>query len=313
VALDATLAGRTRRAYFERRLADARRDPERHLQFGIEQGAALVGFVLGRVLLGEFGRSEPVVRLEAIAVSSAQQGRGLGRALLDALGAAARERGIGELRTAAVWREHAMLRFLAATGWRLGRHVVLEAHVGEGECGGPREAPVARPTRAGDPNDWSAPAANDYEPLARDLVEVRSLARADLDGLVRIDRRLTGRDRSTYLEQALTEALTTSGVRVSLAAVCDGALAGFVMARVDLGDYGRVEPVAVLDTIGVDPLRARQGIGRALLSQLFANLGALGVQRVETVVALDALTLLGFFARLGFAPAERLAFVRPLG
>ena len=63
VWIDASLRGRTRRAYFERRLAAAARDPERHLQLGVEPDGRLAGHMLGRVLEGEFGRSEPEVRL----------------------------------------------------------------------------------------------------------------------------------------------------------------------------------------------------------------------------------------------------------
>ena len=61
--------------------------------------------------------------------------------------------------------------------------------------------------------------------------------------------------------RSLAETLADSALRISLAAHVEGALAGYVMARLDYGDFGRVEPVAVIDTIGVDPLRARQGIG----------------------------------------------------
>jgi ribosomal protein S18 acetylase RimI-like enzyme len=99
---------------------------------------------------------------------------------------------------------------------------------------------------------------------------------------------------------------------VSLVAHVDRSVAGYVMARLDYGDFGRAEPVAVIDTIGVDPLRARQGIGRALLSQLFANLAALGVERVETVIAPGDLGLMGFFCAAGFRPSERLSFVKQL-
>ena len=84
------------------------------------------------------------------------------------------------------------------------------------------------------------------------------------------------------------------------------------MARVDLGDFGRTEPTAVVDTIGVDPAYAHRGVGHALLSQLFANLGALRVERVETIVAPDDLALLGFLYDAGFVPSQRIAFVRQL-
>ena len=82
------------------------------------------------------------------------------------------------------------------------------------------------------------------------------------------------------------------------------------MARADLGDFGRTEPVAVLDTIGVDPAYGHRGVGHALVSQLFANLGALRVDRVETVVTLAERPLLGFLHDAGFRRSRRLAFVR---
>jgi N-acetylglutamate synthase-like GNAT family acetyltransferase len=68
----------------------------------------------------------------------------------------------------------------------------------------------------------------------------------------------------------------------------------------------------VLDTLGVDPDYAHRGVGHALLSQLFANLGALQVDRVETVLAPDELPLRGFFFGTGFKTSQRLAFVRRL-
>jgi ribosomal protein S18 acetylase RimI-like enzyme len=133
-----------------------------------------------------------------------------------------------------------------------------------------------------------------------------------IDGVASIDRRHTGRDRRGYLCRTIAEALADSAVRISLAARVDGSIAGYLMARVDYGDFGRAESAAVIDTIGVDPLRARQGIGRALLSQLFVNLRGLGVERVETAVAPGNLDLMGFFYSAGFSPSERLSFVKKL-
>jgi ribosomal protein S18 acetylase RimI-like enzyme len=84
------------------------------------------------------------------------------------------------------------------------------------------------------------------------------------------------------------------------------------MASVDFGDFGRTEPVAVLDTIGVDPGFTGAGVGSALLSQLFVNLEALRVERVATVVERDNFGLLEFFYRAGFGPGQRLGFVKRL-
>ena len=160
--------------------------------------------------------------------------------------------------------------------------------------------------------DYGAPETNDFEALARDRCDVRSLAPADVADIVRIDQRIVGRDRSAYISRVMDEALRDSAIRVSLAAYYGGSVAGFIMAKVDFGDFGRTEPVAVIDTVGVDPGFAGAGIGTALLSQLFVNLAALHVERVETVVDTRNLALLGFFLRAGFGPSGRLAFVKPL-
>ena len=119
--------------------------------------------------------------------------------------------------------------------------------------------------------NYSGKPAADFGPLARDKIPVRSMAEGDLRALVAIDRRITGHNRAKYFERKLVGALTESDVCVSLVAELDTVPVGFIMARVDLGEFGRVETTAVIDTIGVDPDYGNRGVGRALVSQLLAN------------------------------------------
>ncbi len=288
VAIDAAIEGRTRRAYFERRLAAALRAPKLHAQFAATDAQGLAGYILARVLEGEFGRSEPGLRLEIVGVRRD---------------------------VAAPWRRHAAARGARRVGTPA-RHP-RPAHAGQrgtttGCCAGStrwasrsrritsstarspaastrpeRDDPVrspkakARRTRS----TTAGESGNHFERLARDLADVRAMGAGDLADIVRIDRAITGRDREAYMQAKLDEAMVDSAIRVSLTARLDGAIVGYLMARADLGDFGRTEPVAVIDTIGVDPGYAHRGVGHALLSQLFANLGALRIERVETVVA----------------------------
>jgi ribosomal protein S18 acetylase RimI-like enzyme len=314
VEIDAVGFGRPRRQYFERRLAAALREPALHVQIGIEDRGTLAGFVLGRKLEGEFGRLEPALRLEVIGVDSSERAHGIGTTLLEALEAEAMKRGIRELRTQAPWRDHVMLRFLDHHGFSLGKNQVIDCAVEAGAFGPSAEKAFAAPERANHASelDYSAPQANDYEQMGRDVADVRTLARGDLADMARIDRKLVGRDRSSYLAHQFDEALLDSAIRISLTARAEGSVAGFLMANVDRGDFGRTAPVAVIDTIGVDPDYAGRGLGRAMLSQLMLNLAALRVERVETVVSRSNFDVLSFFYKAGFEPSERLAFVKTL-
>ncbi|MGZ9112242.1 MAG: GNAT family N-acetyltransferase, partial [Rhodoplanes sp.] len=62
-----------------------------------------------------------------------------------------------------------------------------------------------------------------------------------------------------YYQRKVEEVLQESGVRVSLVAEIDDHPVGFIMARVDFGEFGRTEPEAVMDTVGVHPDYAHRG------------------------------------------------------
>jgi ribosomal protein S18 acetylase RimI-like enzyme len=175
-------------------------------------------------------------------------------------------------------------------------------------------APRIIPERVGDPDeiDYGAPVGDAAEALARDRFPVRSMSEADLPALIEIDRRTTGRDRTPYYQRKVAEALHESGVRVSLVAEGDGRPVGFIMARVDFGEFGQAEPEAVMDTIGVDPAFHGQGVGQAMMSQLLINLATLRVERVRTEVEWNDFRLLGFLDRCGFRPSQRISFSREL-
>lgn len=229
---------------------------------------------------------------------------------MDALSHWAARRAIRDLRTQAVWNDSSMLGWLDAMGFRLAPEIILSLDVG-GDYALEREdaielAPVDGP---GPEISFSGDSGNDFERLARDRADVHSMTPSDLADIVRIDKNISAVDHSAYLQAKLAEAMMDSSVRISLVARRDGVNVGYLMARADLGDFGRTEPVAIVDTLGVDPEYAHHGVGRALMSQLLVNLGALRIERLETVVATRNLALLGFMQALGFGPSQRLPFI----
>jgi len=162
-----------------------------------------------------------------------------------------------------------------------------------------------QPMDAGVP-DYSDNDGDDFEALSRDRIPVRSARDTDLEAIIRIDKKLNDRERRDYYTAKMKEVISESGIRASLVAEQDNHVVGFIMARVDYGDYGRTEPAAVIDTIGVDPGFGHHGIASALLSQLLTNLDALHVEHVRTNVSWKNIPLVSFLERNGFEPAQQL-------
>jgi GNAT superfamily N-acetyltransferase len=137
-------------------------------------------------------------------------------------------------------------------------------------------------------------------------IVVRNLMSTDLQAVVAIDMLVTGRRREEFFRHKLEQALSDTGIVVSLGAERDHRLVGFLLARVYYGEFGVLEPVAVMDVLGVRPDFQRQGVGRALLDQLRTNLLGLGIRKLHTEVSWDSMDLMAFFRQEGFRPAPRL-------
>ncbi len=117
VAIDAAIEGRTRRDYIERRLRSAQKQPLLHAQFAAMQGDQLVGYLLGRLASGEFGRRAPALRIELVGLRPEHSRRGVGRALFDALLRWGGRHGASEIRTLSNWTRSDMLGWLAGLGF----------------------------------------------------------------------------------------------------------------------------------------------------------------------------------------------------
>ena len=70
---------------------------------------------------------------------------------------------------------------------------------------------------------------------------VRNLRPRDLDRVIDLDSRYTGRRREEYFKVKLAQALSDTGIEVSLAAERDGIFVGFLLARVYYGEFGSTE------------------------------------------------------------------------
>jgi GNAT superfamily N-acetyltransferase len=140
----------------------------------------------------------------------------------------------------------------------------------------------------------------------KDRVIVRTLRESDTSRLVKMDKEISGRSRTTWYEHRVRRALRDSDIAISLVAEIDGLPVGAVLGAVHYGEFGLPEPIAILDTVLVDRSVARRGIGRALLGQLIKNLKGLRISQLRTEVEWDQSELVAFFGKAGFHPVPRL-------
>lgn len=137
-------------------------------------------------------------------------------------------------------------------------------------------------------------------------ITIRRLRPEDMDAVVALDAKVSGRRREEYFKAKLAMALSYSGIEVSLAAIVDDSLVGFLLAQVYYGEFGTPEKTAVLDTLDVHPSFRGRGIGHALVEQLQLNLRGLRIAELSTSVRWQDQKLLNFFHREGFVPAARI-------
>jgi len=130
---------------------------------------------------------------------------------------------------------------------------------------------------------------------------IRPLRQADLPAVVRLDARLTGRRKPAYWKTVFRGfvAQSRSGSRVALAAQDGEHLAGFLLGEVRAFEFGSA-PCGWIFAVGVDPERAHQGVGSALVADAGRRFARAGVSTVRTMVGRSDVAMLAFFRSNGF-------------
>ena len=306
--IESRTSGRPRKVFLEKRLAMATGFPEYFITCAAVDGKKLVGYGIARLYEGDFGNTGAVAVLDTIGVDPDVQRKGVGKAVMSGIEQRMKKKNIHALRTQAVWSDQGVTGFFSSVGLKLAPIQVIERGTS------PLSEKPSEVKSVKMDGMWRVHrgTGNDYESLSRDRMVIRSLKENDLAAVVRIDEKLIGFDRSAYYGAKFKEMLNESGIRVSLVAEEDGMVTGFVMARVDFGEFGQVEKAAVIDTIGVHPAYWGSGIGHALLSQLLVNLSTLQVESVRTLVRWDDFVLQRFLLGCGFGPSQRLVLSKNL-
>ncbi|MCP5088701.1 MAG: GNAT family N-acetyltransferase [Rhodobacteraceae bacterium] len=307
IAIDMATSGSSRRGYFEKRLTAAIANPKDYVFVGVFEKDALAGFAFAKLVKGEFGKSGASAALDAIGVDPDHGLQGCGQKLLNEVERVLRNKGVTTLTSQINWDQWPVLSFFAHSGFRMAPTIVLTRSTRE-------MAQTLEEDPTGDIQelDYSSPDSDAENALSHERVPVRSMKETDLAKIIAIDAESSGVARTEYYTRKQDENLNQSGVRVSLVAEQDGFPVGFVMARVEFGEFGRTSAEAVIDSIGVDPGFQNQGIGQSLMAKLLINLNVLQVETVRTEVDWDDASLIGYFSAAGFSHAQRIALSKSL-
>jgi ribosomal protein S18 acetylase RimI-like enzyme len=137
-------------------------------------------------------------------------------------------------------------------------------------------------------------------------INIRLMRADDFDAVLEIDRKVLKASRLKYYEMKFDklfkskEFLPTSLV----AGNEDGAVVGFVMGELYMGEYGITQDGATIDTIGVDPAYRHRGIGEKLMNEFINHLRNLDVKKVNTLVDKNDSKLIKFFCANQFGTAK---------
>ncbi len=148
--------------------------------------------------------------------------------------------------------------------------------------------------------------------MTESTIKIRLMKPEDFDALVRIDEKVLKASRPEYYEMKFDKLFKSKDfLPTSLVAEDEnGAVVGFIMGELYMGEYGIFREEATLDTIGVDPDHQHKGIGKLLIDEFLDHLKRLGVQKINTLVDWNDSKLIHFFSSNQFSPSKSINLER---
>ncbi len=129
VRMDQEISGRSRQAWYEKKVQRALQEADVNISLGAEVDGLLAGALLGSVQYGEFGQPEPIAILDTMLVDKAFARQGIGSAMLEQLLKNLSGLRIARLRTEVAWNELDLIAFFGRSGFVPAPRLVLELDV----------------------------------------------------------------------------------------------------------------------------------------------------------------------------------------
>ena len=131
---------------------------------------------------------------------------------------------------------------------------------------------------------------------------IRAIIVEDLEAVTALDEQAGGMRREDFFRRRWHA--IESNPRAYIGLVADaGSVSGFVLGHVLTGEFGVTRPLAIIDSIAVDPGIHGRGIGKALMNAFKAAARKQGCAEVRTMADWGRQDLLAFFAGMGFSLA----------
>ena len=144
-----------------------------------------------------------------------------------------------------------------------------------------------------------------------DDVRIRPMTELDIEGITRIDERITKKYRPEVWEQRVGYYIRRDSESSQVAEV-GGKVAGFMMGEVRGGEFGLEEPTGWIEFFGVDPDVRGRDLGRKLIDALLAHFRDQGAHIARTMVAAADADIAGFLKAMAFTPAALTALEKRL-
>jgi len=139
-------------------------------------------------------------------------------------------------------------------------------------------------------------------------LRIRSLNAEDVEGILRIERKITGQIRTEYWKKKL-EIYIIQDPLGCLAAELEGRLVGFLISHLSGWEYGGVTDTAAwIELLAVDPDYHRKGIATILLDEVMNFFQKESVDIVYTLADKNSKDLQAFYKKMGFSLSNYLVF-----
>ncbi len=149
--------------------------------------------------------------------------------------------------------------------------------------------------------------------MTEDTITIRLMTENDLDAILKIDEKILNSSRLVYYQFKFERLFSSSDyLPTSFVAEDDGTVVGFLMGELYIGQFGILQEVASMDTIGVDPSYQHKGIGKKLMNEFIDHLRQIGVNKINTLVDWNDAGLIKFFSANQFSPSRTINLERKI-